>query len=523
MNIKQNQDPLSVDVRNIIDAIPGHIYWCDQAGVILGCNQEQAQFFGYKNPSELVGKLLYNFYPERSAGMLKEATGKVIRDNQSITIEEHYTQPNGEEITYFSKKVPLRNAAAEIIGVIGIGLDISMSIGSEKEAQQDQIWILENIIGKMPGHVWWKDKNCRFMGCNDRQAKTAGLQVREDIRGKSAYDVITKDQPEKERLKQAELIDAIDRRIMKSGKGEIVEEPLVLPDGKVAIYLSHKEPLQDRRGNTIGLIGVSMDITSEKDRVSAENKAKISSILAAGIAHELRTPLAAIHLLAGQIQKIMGRLIEGYDLASYHDLISEPLSEKNKRIAMHAGARFLQIVRSAHMFIDMMLMKVNLDQPKGRPLTKLSACSSVEKALQTYPIDDDDYTLIHWDREACQNKDFVFMGDQTLFDHIIFNLLKNALHYVKFAPDGEIKIWIDSDSQYHFLHFMDTGTGISEAALPHIFDAFYTETTHGTGVGLALCKVIMHEFGGEIQCQSVKGEYTHFILKFPALNKELQA
>jgi signal transduction histidine kinase len=147
--------------------------------------------------------------------------------------------------------------------------------------------------------------------------------------------------------------------------------------------------------------------------------------------------------------------------------------------------------------------------------------AAIEESLLTYPLDTSESALIHWDAVSNQVQDFMFMGDQTLFNHIFFNLLKNALHYVKSADRGEIKIWLATEGKHNFLHFMDTGTGISTASLPHIFDAFYTKTTHGTGVGLALCKVIMQEFGGEISCQSIEGQYTHFILKFPPLQKEL--
>jgi signal transduction histidine kinase len=51
-----------------------------------------------------------------------------------------------------------------------------------------------------------------------------------------------------------------------------------------------------------------------------------------------------------------------------------------------------------------------------------------------------------------------------------------------------------------------------------IFDHFFTKTRHGTGVGLAYCKMVMEDLGGDMTCESVKGEYTHFILHFPVLN-----
>ena len=70
------------------------------------------------------------------------------------------------------------------------------------------------------------------------------------------------------------------------------------------------------------------------------------------------------------------------------------------------------------------------------------------------------------------------------------------------------------------IHFKDTGTGISSQILPHIFDSFFTtESSIGTGVGLAFSKMVMHSHHGEIDCLSKEGEYTEFILSFPKLDK----
>jgi len=53
--------------------------------------------------------------------------------------------------------------------------------------------------------------------------------------------------------------------------------------------------------------------------------------------------------------------------------------------------------------------------------------------------------------------------------------------------------------------------------LPKIFDRFFSSTHHGSGIGLAFCKLVMQAYGGNITCQSQQGEFTEFVLSFPVV------
>lgn len=67
----------------------------------------------------------------------------------------------------------------------------------------------------------------------------------------------------------------------------------------------------------------------------------------------------------------------------------------------------------------------------------------------------------------------------------------------------------------NILYFKDTGKGIPADVLPKLFEKFYTTTYHGTGLGLAFCKMVMTGFGGSISCTSEYGEFTQFEMVFP--------
>ena len=61
----------------------------------------------------------------------------------------------------------------------------------------------------------------------------------------------------------------------------------------------------------------------------------------------------------------------------------------------------------------------------------------------------------------------------------------------------------------------NTAGGLPNHEIENLFEAFKTNTTSETGVGLAFCKLTMQRFGGDITCHGVEGEYLEFDLRFP--------
>jgi two-component system CAI-1 autoinducer sensor kinase/phosphatase CqsS len=94
---------------------------------------------------------------------------------------------------------------------------------------------------------------------------------------------------------------------------------------------------------------------------------------------------------------------------------------------------------------------------------------------------------------------------------VIFNLLKNSLHY---KAKIEIRTEIKSDGNY--LYFKDCGPGIESDKLELIFESFFTSgKKDGTGLGLPFCRRIMRAFDGDIICKSELDKGTEFEIKFP--------
>lgn len=218
------------------------------------------------------------------------------------------------------------------------------------------------------------------------------------------------------------------------------------------------------------------------------------------MAHELRTPLRSISFSLSSIKQQLPGLISKNETEELSDTIKFSVDDAESEL------------NSAFTVIDMLLIKSNISTINPEKYQTCSIVHSINEALRRYPFDIGQEKLISW-----QEYDFKFLGDELLMVHILFNLLKNSLYYIKAVGKGSIRIWCEETPKMNILHFYDSGKGIAPKVLSHIFDAFYTKTYHGTGVGLSFCKYVMRSFGGDITCNSKENEFTDFILSFPKM------
>ncbi|WP_245528685.1 sensor histidine kinase [Candidatus Odyssella thessalonicensis] len=251
-------------------------------------------------------------------------------------------------------------------------------------------------------------------------------------------------------------------------------------------------------------------IFARRKEIIQKEKQQSLRMQAAAIAHEMRTPLAAVANMATGLKNYLPTLIETQQtmqekeesLPYVNDKVLEPL----KLVPIELE----RVARSAFTVIDTLLLNLQ-DAPSKIVLERCNILDCVEAALKAYSLTDAEEELISLENV----NNFEVETNAHLLKHVFFNLLKNSLHYLKAAGKGKILIWTEKGEKFNKLHFKDTGKGIPPNILPHIFDQFYSRTDHGTGVGLAFCKMVMQRSGGDITCESIEGEFTHFILSFP--------
>jgi signal transduction histidine kinase len=112
------------------------------------------------------------------------------------------------------------------------------------------------------------------------------------------------------------------------------------------------------------------------------------------------------------------------------------------------------------------------------------------------------------------------MGDKDRLKQVILNLVDNALRHTD--PSGRVVLSLCSDERTAQLTVSDTGTGIAEADLPHIFDRYYKGSgkSSGSGLGLSIVKWFVAEHSGEVSVESRLGYGTTFTISLPTLREK---
>jgi heavy metal sensor kinase len=121
---------------------------------------------------------------------------------------------------------------------------------------------------------------------------------------------------------------------------------------------------------------------------------------------------------------------------------------------------------------------------------------------------------------SCELPEVQCQGDAERLGQVVTNLLSNAIHFNR--EHGEVRISVRRENEMAVLAVSDTGVGIPQEDVPHIFERFYrvdksrSRIQGKTGLGLAICKAIMEAHSGRIEVSSKPGDGSTFTVQLPA-------
>jgi two-component system, OmpR family, aerobic respiration control sensor histidine kinase ArcB len=345
---------------------------------------------------------------------------------------------------------------------------------------------LIQIINCVPGSLYWKDKYGVYLGCNAVMMETAGLNGREDIIGKTDFDLWPDN---------ADKIRENDLQVIQSGETVALEEEVRIPSGELLHFTGVKMPLRDENNEIIGIVGNSLDITKLKKteqalfvaKEKAEESNKIKTEFINNMEHDIRTPFNGVW--------------------GFAKILAERERDPQKR-------EHLQSIANC--------AKELLDYCDG-----ILDFSRVEHGV--IPIVDKSFVLevliervVNIEMIAAKQKNIILefehdpaippvvMGDAYRLKRILLNLIGNA---IKFTGDGAIHVRTalikkEARSCVIKLEIQDTGIGIPEENQNIIYERFTRGTPSnkglykGQGLGLRIVKQFVSELDGQIHLKS---------------------
>jgi PAS domain S-box-containing protein len=385
-------------------------------------------------------------------------------------------------------------------------MEVFMSVNySPKIAANSQEFLLWNLLQNIPDHIYFKDRQGRFIQINPATVKQLGLKSPQDVVGKTDFDFFEHD--------VASVFYADEQKIMQTGTPLVdKEETKTFPDGTVTWVSTTKMPLRDEKGEVVGIFGIARDITARKlaeiemqhAKEASENANRAKTEFLANMSHEIRTPLNGI---IG-----MTDLMRGTPLNSEQKDFIETIHS--------SGENLLAIINDVLDFSKIEFGKLELD---FHAFSLLDLVHDVVGLLNFRALNKK--LELKYDIDLGLPIDY--QGDATRIRQVLINLVSNS---IKFTEHGEVRIEIsavpprpgDEPNIRRLLFYVsDTGIGIPPDRLDRLFkvfsqvDASTTRRYGGSGLGLAICQKLVELMGGTIHVETIVDKGSIFSFELP--------
>lgn len=459
------------------------VFTTDANGFVTSCSQGASEVLGIA-PSEAIGKRVSSFYP----GGKSEALAIMERLKEQKRFRDYLTEfvtPAGRRTPVILSASAIRSRTGDLVGTITVAHDLSKIRHLEDELAKKNRF-MANILRDSADAIITMDPNDIVTSWNKGAERMFGYLASEMI-GKSVSILVP---PE---LHEARELESISRRFKSQGAVRSHQTERITKDGRRIQVIFTRTAIRDDSGQIVGSSSVVKDVTSyrslEKQLADAEHLATLGE-LSAGLAHEIKNPLAGIK---GAIDIIR------------HSL---PASDKKQEIlgdVIHAVNRIDKIVGDL----------LNYAKPKPASHGSIDLPGLVHRIVAiagstakrgSIPI------------QICQLSPMPeFTGDETQLEQVLLNLLLNAQHAV--AAGGHIEVVLDYDREASAIKMevRDDGPGIPEPVQRKIFQPFFSTRTDGVGLGLATCLKNVQYHGGTIEVHSEAGRGTTFAVSLPLL------
>jgi two-component system, NtrC family, sensor kinase len=385
-----------------------------------------------------------------------------------------------------SEDVELLEALA---GYIGIAIQNGRLYASleQKVSEYERLKDFnENIVESINVGVMAVDLQDRIESWNS-QMEVMYAQPRWQVVGRSLSEVFP-----------ASFVEEFYRVRQNPGIHNLYKFRLLTPNGESRVVNVAIAPLVTRKFSVVGRLVIMDDITERIElEVQLTQADKLSSIglLAAGVAHEVNTPLAVI--------------------SSYTQMLAKQLQSDPQKAGL-----LEKITKQTFRASEIVNNLLNFSRTTGTELTEVSLNKVI---ADTLALLEHQFKVAHIQVQSELNEKLpLIQGNAGRLQQVFLNLFLNAKDAM--AGGGVLNV-ATLNGEFVSVRVSDTGSGIAQENIHRIYDPFFTTKTspaegqnRGTGLGLSVTYGIIQEHAGNIRVESRPGEGTTFTLDFPLIS-----
>jgi len=388
---------------------------------------------------------------------------------------------------------------------------------STRDECSKRLHLFQQMLDAVPDLIFLKDRSNQVVWANQAfQQFFDGFETKPD--GLLAIDKI-------EESFQKYYLEG-DRQIFENNVPmHIQEEPVKRPDGKVIPFETKKSPIRGEDGKPEMLIGIARSLEERKlmeDELRRHNRLQAIGHLAAGISHEINTP---VQFIADNLSYLLAELVPS---KSDSKADTDTQNDRDIKKCRKIEAALRESVEGIEQ-VSQIVKAIKLFSYSENDTEKSLVCT--QKVIQAAV----DITSSIWRSVAVVEQEFstplpLVYANDNLLNQAFLNILVNAIEAIKVkrAHTGQlghltIKAYPLSD---HLIRatIHDDGIGISPELQERIFDPFFTTKDVGDGAGYGLSvahKILVNEHGGKINIESTPGKGTTFEITLPTDRNQL--
>ena len=355
--------------------------------------------------------------------------------------------------------------------------------------------LLRTLIDNLPDYIYAKDAESRFMLNNAAHLHLLRAGTAEEVSGKTDYDIFPRE--------LAEHYFTDEQDIIRSGMSLVNREEEVIDEyGNKRWLLTTKVPLKDGEGRSVGIVGMSRNITQRKlMEMSLAEHTRLLERANADLEQRNRELDEFTYIASHDLQEPLRKL------TAFSDVLREDMERNDREEVLQdldtittSAKRMRQLVQ------DLLALSRSGRQDMNWDDVPLNEC--VDRALDTLEL-----RIEETGAEIVCDPLPTVKGDFVLLSQLFQNLIGNAL---KFCKNKTPKVTISAklENDIWVFHLMDNGIGIKPEYAEQIFSPF--KRLHGrgdyegTGIGLAICRKIVERHGGRIWVESELGKGATF-------------